>query len=62
MSRRLTALVIGNANYVNARKLKNPRNDATDIAAKLIECGFSTSSACSKLDALQAGAPIGTRS
>lgn len=41
MSRRLTALVIGNADYADAGKLKNPGNDATDIAAKLTECGFT---------------------
>lgn len=41
MSRRLTALVIGNADYVDAGKLKNPKNDATDISAKLTECGFA---------------------
>lgn len=36
MSRRLTALVIGNAAYK-----ENPANDAEDIAAKLEACGFS---------------------
>jgi uncharacterized caspase-like protein len=41
MSRRLTALVIGNADYADAGKLKNPGNDATDISAKLTECGFT---------------------
>lgn len=41
MSRRLTALVVGNENYADAGKLKNPGNDATDIAAKLTECGFT---------------------
>lgn len=41
MSRRLTALVIGNAEYAAAGKLKNPGNDATDIAKKLTECGFT---------------------
>jgi len=41
MSRRLTALVIGNADYADAGKLKNPGNDATDIAAKLTQCGFT---------------------
>lgn len=34
------ALVIGNADYISARKLKNPGNDADDIAQKLTECGF----------------------
>ena len=41
MTRRLTALVIGNADYTDAGKLKNPGNDATDISAKLNECGFT---------------------
>ncbi len=41
MSRRLTALVIGNADYVDAGELKNPVNDAADIAAKLAACGFT---------------------
>lgn len=41
MSRRLAALVIGNADYVDAGELKNPVNDATDISAKLEECGFT---------------------
>ena len=35
MSRRLTALVIGNAAYPGPSKLKNPRNDADDIATQL---------------------------
>lgn len=34
------ALVIGNSNYVNAVKLANPANDATDIAAALRNLGF----------------------
>ena len=34
------ALVIGNAAYQNAPPLRNPSNDATDIAAKLRELGF----------------------
>src|SRR5512147_1703586 len=34
------ALVIGNAAYQNAPLLRNPSNDATDIAAKLRELGF----------------------
>lgn len=52
MSRRLTALVIGNADYVDAGKLKNPGNDATDIAAKLGECGFTVATHldCSRLE------------
>lgn len=41
MSRRLIALVIGNADYVDAGGLKNPINDAEDISAKLTECGFT---------------------
>lgn len=43
MSRRLTALVIGNADYTSAGKLNNPGNDAIDISAKLTECGFTVS-------------------
>ena len=35
-----TALVIGNGDYQNARKLVNPVNDATDMAAALREVGF----------------------
>jgi uncharacterized caspase-like protein len=34
------ALVIGNAAYQNAPPLRNPSNDAADIAAKLRELGF----------------------
>ncbi len=34
------ALVIGNSAYVNATPLANPKNDATDMAAKLRELGF----------------------
>lgn len=41
MSRRLTALIIGNADYADAGKLKNPANDAADISDKLEECGFT---------------------
>ena len=41
MSRRLAALVIGNADYVNAGKLKNPVNDTQDISAQLVRCGFT---------------------
>lgn len=47
MSRRLTALVIGNADYVDAGELKNPVNDAADISDKLAECGFTVTT---KLD------------
>lgn len=41
MSRRLTALVIGNADYANTRPLTNSVNDAADISAKLTACGFT---------------------
>lgn len=34
MSPRLTALVIGNATFPCASKLKNPGNDADDVAVK----------------------------
>jgi len=34
------ALVIGNATYANASVLRNPRNDATDMAATLKTLGF----------------------
>lgn len=40
MNRRLTALVIGNAAYAGNSKLKNPGNDADDVASKLDACGF----------------------
>ena len=40
MSRALIALVIGNATYDKAGKLKNPGNDANDIADKLETSGF----------------------
>jgi hypothetical protein len=36
------ALVIGNSAYKNAGLLKNPRNDATDVAASLDRMGFKT--------------------
>ncbi len=45
MSRRLTALVIGNAAYEHAGVLTNPTNDAEDIATKLAGCGFTVSKA-----------------
>jgi formylglycine-generating enzyme required for sulfatase activity len=35
-----TALIIGNADYVNARKLVNSANDATDMANTLRDLGF----------------------
>lgn len=41
MSRKLTALVIGNADYKNATKLKNPVNDANDITRSLVASGFT---------------------
>lgn len=52
MSRRLTALVIGNAAYKQAGVLENPKNDAEDIAAKLATSGFTVSKAidCSVLE------------
>ena len=37
---RRTALVIGNSNYENASALRNPRNDASDMAEKLRKVGF----------------------
>lgn len=40
-----TALVIGNANYSQIPSLKNPVNDASDIAAKLRDLGFEVTSA-----------------
>ena len=40
-AQRRTALVIGNAGYVSASKLKNPSNDATAIARSLRDLGFS---------------------
>jgi hypothetical protein len=41
MSRSLAALVIGNSKYKKAGKLKNPANDAADMAVALTACGFS---------------------
>ena len=41
MSRRLNALVIGNAAYEAVDELKNPVNDAEDVGAKLETCGFT---------------------
>lgn len=40
MSRRLNALVIGNAAYPDMHALNNPVNDAEDISAALEACGF----------------------
>ncbi len=39
--KRLTALVIGNAEYEEASELKNPVNDAEDVAKKLTDGGFA---------------------
>ena len=41
MSRRLNALVIGNAAYKAVDALKNPANDAEDVGRKLEACGFT---------------------
>jgi hypothetical protein len=41
MTRRLNALVIGNAAYKDVNALKNPANDAEDVGHKLETCGFS---------------------
>lgn len=43
MKRKMTALVIGNAKYPSAFKLKNPANDATDFAKAIKVFGFSIS-------------------
>lgn len=40
VSEKRVALVIGNASYLNAPRLKNPRNDAKDMAAMLKTLGF----------------------
>lgn len=37
---RRMALVLGNGAYEHIRKLRNPTNDATDMAASLRELGF----------------------
>jgi hypothetical protein len=37
---RRVALVVGNSAYVNANALRNPRNDASDMAAELKKVGF----------------------
>lgn len=52
MTRRLTALVIGNAKYKHVQKLKNPANDAADIALKLQVAGFDVDQCtdCSHLE------------
>jgi len=41
MSRRLNALVIGNAAYKAVDALKNAANDAEDVGRKLEACGFT---------------------
>lgn len=41
MARKLAALVIGNADYLTAGKLKNPTNDAQDVATKLERFEFA---------------------
>jgi len=40
ITQKRVALVIGNGNYVNARKLVNPVNDANDMAKALTDVGF----------------------
>ena len=40
LAERRVALVIGNSAYQNTAPLKNPSNDATDMAEKLRELGF----------------------
>lgn len=42
MQRKLTALIIGISSYPDGGELKNPVNDADDIAAELEKLGFST--------------------
>ncbi|HVS81849.1 MAG TPA: caspase domain-containing protein [Pyrinomonadaceae bacterium] len=42
---RRVALVIGNGSYTNAPPLKNPPNDARDMAATLKQLGFTVASA-----------------
>jgi hypothetical protein len=41
LSEKRTALVIGNATYSNVAALRNPKNDAIEVAAKLQSLGFS---------------------
>jgi hypothetical protein len=41
MPRKLTALVIGNAAYPGAAKLKNPVHDAQDVSAAIAACDFA---------------------
>ncbi|OOO27832.1 peptidase C14 [Agrobacterium salinitolerans] len=42
MARKMTALLIGNANYPDGNGLANPVNDAMDLAQKLRAYGFET--------------------
>jgi len=42
MKRRMSALVIGNANYAKSTPLANPANDATDMGSRLKSYGFDT--------------------
>lgn len=44
MERQLTALVIGNSTYEHVDSLKNPTNDAMDVAEKLTTLGFLVTS------------------
>jgi uncharacterized caspase-like protein len=39
---RFSALVIGNAQYQNAKYLGNPLNDADDMTLELTDLGFGT--------------------
>jgi len=39
-AQRRVALVIGNSAYVNAPRLENPKNDASDLASTLRQLGF----------------------
>lgn len=41
MNRKLTALIVGVANYPNGFQLKNPTNDAHDLTSALNNLGFS---------------------
>ncbi|UCG18196.1 MAG: caspase family protein [Thiotrichales bacterium] len=41
MNRKLTALIVGVADYPNGGALKNPENDAQDVANALERLGFS---------------------
>lgn len=54
MRRSMAALIFGNANYANGGLLKNPVNDATDVAKKLESYGFhvivATDATCKQMD------------